>query len=64
MFSKESLFFKTWIFESGHQTPRRRTKKEFPTKWLCPKELNKKREEIKKGDQKEQQKKCRQKINK
>ena len=48
MFSKESLFFfKTCVFESKHQAPKKRTNKD--------KELNKKREEIKK-DQKEQQK--------
>ena len=41
MFSKESLFFfKTCVFESKHQAPKKRTKKD--------KELNKKREEIKK----------------
>ena len=50
MFSKESLFFfKTCVFESEHQAPKKKTKKD--------KELNKKREEIEKEDQKEQQKK-------
>ena len=58
MFSKESPFFKTWVFESKHQTQRRRTKKEFPTNWLCPKKrVKQKKRGDKKGDQKEQQKK-------
>ena len=39
-FPKNLCFFKTCVFESKHQAPKRRTKKD--------KELNKKREEIKK----------------
>ena len=58
MFSKESPFFKTWVFESKHQTQRRRTK-EFPTNWLCTKKKRVKRKKRgdKKGDQKRAAKK-------
>ena len=50
-FQRISVFSKTCVFESEHQAPKKRTKKD--------KELNKKREEIENGDQKEQQKKKR-----